>query len=375
VAANLLGGIRSYLLYNAPYLLQSGYRFTIVAPENDALDVFRSDAEAWPHLELVGVPASGRRFTLWRSVRRALISGRFALVHSQGLRAGAETAFANIGIGVPHVITLHDVIVPQNNVPGRMKWLKKRIAARLVRRADAIVPVSDDCAENHLHHFPEWTRGHCRIEVIHNGVDVDELKRIAGTADKDALRNQLGIPGDVTLVGFFGRLMPQKGFEVLLDAIRQLSRLGHAGRVRVLATKDPHGYGPKCIREVAKDRLLTSAVQFVEPVSQIAQLLSQIDLLVMPSLWEACPLLAAEAMVLGVPVVGSDAIGLREVLRGSPSLVVPNGQPAALADALVRAVFCPWTAAARAYASEAQSRFDVRLSAERLWRLFEALTA
>ena len=212
VTSNPLGGIRTYLLNNIPCLMEAGYAFTFLSPEGEAFDSFKKDVQSWLGVEWIDVPIRRRRFLLWPSVRRALRTGRFALIHSQGLRAGVEVAFASFFARVPHVITLHDVIVPQNDVPGRLKWLKKRTTGFLTSRADAIIPVSHDCAQNHLHHFPAWKRGRCRIEVIPNGVDVDRLKRVAETVNGDAMRSELGVDENATILGFFGRFMPQKGF-------------------------------------------------------------------------------------------------------------------------------------------------------------------
>jgi glycosyltransferase involved in cell wall biosynthesis len=78
-----------------------------------------------------------------------------------------------------------------------------------------------------------------------------------------------------------------------------------------------------------------------------------------------------EAMVAGVPVLGSDCIGLREVLRDTPSRTVPAGDPEAWSRALEQAIASPWKEAARAFAQEARRRFDVAESAGRLVEVFE----
>jgi len=101
--------------------------------------------------------------------------------------------------------------------------------------------------------------------------------------------------------------------------------------------------------------------------------LQQLDLLVMPSLWEASPLQPMEAMAAGVPVLGTDCIGLREVLRDTPARVVPAGDPAALAAGLREALESPRTVEAREYAAEACRRFDNERSARRLVELYDEL--
>jgi glycosyltransferase involved in cell wall biosynthesis len=106
----------------------------------------------------------------------------------------------------------------------------------------------------------------------------------------------------------------------------------------------------------------------------VQPVLGQFDLLVMPSLWEAMPLLPMEALAAGVPVLGSDCIGLREVLHGTPSRMVRAGDVAALADGLRDALADPWAEAARAYAPAACRRFDNARSARTLVDLFDQVS-
>ena len=374
VVSNPLGGIRTYLLYNGSLLKESGYTFTFIAPQGQAFESFKQDVCDWPGIEYVDAPVRNNRCRLRQTVRRHLKKNRLSLIHSQGLRAGTETALANLGISVPHLMTLHDVIVPQNDIPGRLKWLKKQFIGHATSRIDTIIPVSRDCATNHLQHFPRWKRARCSIEMIHNGVDVDRLLAGAASIDADnSIRKTLNLGDDLVLAGFFGRFMPQKGFQTLLQALKILAGRGYLNKFRLIAAKDPHGYRGEYIREVERDDTLSKMVCFVDPVSDISSLLSQMDLLVMPSLWEACGLLALEAMVLGVPVVGSDAIGLREVLRETPSLTPSAGDPAALTAAIEQAIRSPCKQQAELFAPMAQTRFDNRVAAKKLLELYSSV--
>ncbi|MGQ9592783.1 MAG: glycosyltransferase family 4 protein, partial [Planctomycetota bacterium] len=372
VVSNPLGGIRSYLLYNLPHLADSGYVFTFLAPGGGAFDSFADDVKGYPGVAFVAVPKRNRRAFLFPRVRRALRSNRFTLIHSQGLRAGTEVCLANLGLRIPNIITLHDVIVSQNDVPGRFKWLKKSAIGHISAKADAIIAVSQDCAENYLNNFPRWKRARCRLVVVRNGVDVARLERVAERSERGKLRRELGLAGGAALLGFFGRFMPQKGFIILLDALRRLLETGSGDRVRLIATKDPHGYRGEYMREVEKDAALSRIVRFIEPVADIATVLPQIDVLVMPSLCEACPLLPMEAMVLGVPVVGSDCIGLREVLSGTPSLAPRAGDGAALARAIMEMLAPEKKEEAKRFVAEARVRFDVQPGAEKLRAIYDS---
>ena len=371
VVPNPVGGIRTYLLNNCRRLAELGYVFTFLAPQGDAFNELKNDVKCWPDTQFIDVPVRGRRFLLWPSVRRAIIGGQFSLIHSQGLRAGVEVAFASCFRGIPNITTLHDTR-HESDITGRFRWLKKRLIGWLAARADVIVAVSHDCANNHLAFFPEWKRSRCRIEVINNGVDVGPLKAGA-TCDLESLRAQFGWNDEMKILGYFGRLMPEKGFLVLLDTIHELARRGLAERVRLVVTKDPHGYRGEYMREVAQDPLLSTMVRFIEPVAEIGTVLPQVDILVMPSLWEACGLLAMEAMVLGVPVVGSDAIGLREVLYNTPSFSPRAGDVGALADSIVDAIANGSGERAKAFVREASIRFDNRASSQKLHELYDRI--
>jgi glycosyltransferase involved in cell wall biosynthesis len=173
------------------------------------------------------------------------------------------------------------------------------------------------------------------------------------------------------VMGFLGRFMEQKGFLPLLDALQRLRQEG-ASRPFHLAAVGSGDYEREYRAQVAK-RGLTDVVTFLPFTPDVGPVLRQLDLLVMPSLWEACPLLPMEAMAAGVPVLGSDCIGLREVLNDTPSVLTPAGDTGALAGAIRDAIASPWTVEAREYAVTARARFDVSRAAEELCRVFESL--
>ncbi|MFO0842176.1 MAG: glycosyltransferase family 4 protein [Gemmataceae bacterium] len=188
-----------------------------------------------------------------------------------------------------------------------------------------------------------------------------------------SLREQLGLDDETTLVGFLGRLMPEKGFPVLLDAAERLAKFGGVPRFHLVAFGSGD-YRREYARR-AEERGLAPFVTLRDFVPDVRPVLDQLDLVAVPSLWEASSLLSMEAMCAGVPVLGSDCPGLREVLRGSPSRTVQTGCVAALETGLRGALAAPWYAAAAAYAPVARERFDVRRSALRLVELYDAVSA
>jgi glycosyltransferase involved in cell wall biosynthesis len=163
--------------------------------------------------------------------------------------------------------------------------------------------------------------------------------------------------------------MEQKGFLPLLRALQILADDLSLPPWRLAAVGGGDYLGE--YRREAGRLGLADRVSFVDAVPNSGPILRQLDVLAMPSLWEAAGLLAMEALALGVPVVGSDCPGLREVLRGSPSPAPKAGDVDLLTRALRRAIRSPWREAAEAYAPIARARFDARRSAEELLRWIE----
>jgi glycosyltransferase involved in cell wall biosynthesis len=373
--ANPVGGIRTYLIYNLKRLHEAGYRFTFLAPAGEGFDTLKMDTATWEETEYIDIPG-GRKAGLtaiWHTLR----TQQFDLIHSQGIRFGTFTALANFFRQIPHLITLHDTIIPGQNDFGRFALLKKSLISFVTRRASCIIPVSHDCEANYLYSFPAWKKGPVQVKPILNGINADRLARSRKQFEIDRQPNlceQFGVEKEVFLGGFFGRFMPVKGFDLVLKALELLSRRGCRDRFHVVATTDNSGYLKETMEEVAANPNLAKMVHFLPAVPDITPLLLQTDVLLMPSRGEACPLLPMEALVLGTPVIGSDCLGLREVLNGTPSIVVPSENAEALADAIATFVenSQPAKNAAKAYVAEAIQRFDVSIATEQLLGIYQS---
>jgi len=373
--ANPVGGIRTYLIYNLKCLHEAGYRFTFLAPAGEGFDSLKKETETWEKTEYIDIPG-GKKAGL-SAIRNTLRTRRFDLIHSQGIRFGTLVSFANFFRQIPHLITLHDVIIPGQNDFGRFALLKRLFASFITRRASCIIPVSNDCEANHLEFFPAWKKGPVQIKPIRNGIDVALLERSRAQFEAERqpnLREQFGIGKEIILGGFFGRFMPQKAFDVVLKALELLVKRGYRDRFHIVATTDGSGYLEETLRDTAANPDVAKMVHFLPAVSIIAPLLLQTDVLIMPSRWEACPLLPMESLVLGTPVIGSDCLGLREVLRETPDTTIPRENPEALADAIAAFVENPQPAkiAAKNYIADAVKRFDVNIATEQLLKIYQS---
>lgn len=364
-----VGGIRTHLRYHYEPLAAAGYRFTFVGPDDSSLQTLRAGLGGLAGAEFVGVPLRGRSCRLWPAVRRLLRTRRFALVHAHGLTAGVHSAAAAFALGVPLVVTLHEPLRPAQ-FPGRLGSFKRWAMGTLLRRADRIIAVSEDAQDNLRSHLPALARRTDQVIVVPNGIETAKYDDVPKQT-ADTLRQRLGVGPETVLFGYLGRFMPEKGFPVLLEALERLAGRYSPERFHLVA------FGSDDYRREYQKRIdqegLGGVATLLDFVADVVPIFAGLDLVVVPSLWEASSLVSMEAMSAGVPVLGSDCPGLREVLRGTPSVTVPTGDVAALADGLARFLEAPWTSEARAYAPAARERFDRSHSARRLQELFDEL--
>lgn len=137
------------------------------------------------------------------------------------------------------------------------------------------------------------------------------------------------------VVGYVGRMVPEKGIETLIEALD----LTGPGIEAVLI-----GEGPQraALEAQVRARRLTDRIHFYPPVppAQVARQICQFDVLVLPSrttrVWkEQFGRVLVEAMACQIPVVGSDSGAIPEVI-GDAGSVFPEGDAASLADCLRR---------------------------------------
>jgi glycosyltransferase involved in cell wall biosynthesis len=364
-----VGGIRTHLRYNCPYLGEHGYRFTFLVPAETTQEPLATTLAGLPGAEFVTVPGRGSACKLAPAIRRLLRSRRFDVVHSHGFTSAAQVVFATWGRGVPHVATIHDVIRPAQ-FPGWKGWFQRQALGWLLRQVTTLIPVGMDVRDNLLEYLPPLRGRKDRLEVIHNGIDVAHFSRTHHPHRE--LRSELKLDPGTSLWGFLGRFMEQKGFLPLIEALALLRSRHPEARFHIAA----FGAGDNLVqyRRRVEELGLAEQITFRPFVPDVAPVLQQFDLLLMPSLWEALPLQPLEAMVAGVPILGSDCIGLREVLVDTPSRMTRAGNVEDLYRGLVAAWREPWNEAARAYAPVAARRYDNVHSARSLLDVLDTLT-
>ncbi|MGO9082936.1 MAG: glycosyltransferase family 4 protein [Streptosporangiaceae bacterium] len=251
-------------------------------------------------------------------LRRLLRLARPDVVHAHGVRAGAFAAAALAGSRARRpalVVTVH-------NAPPPARWpaLAYRVLERAcARRADVLLCVSADLARR-MRALGGRRVGDAVIAAP--AVRPPDAAALAGA--RDAI-DAAGRP----VVLSAGRLAPQKGQDILLAAA---ARWQHRPARPVLVIA---GDGP-----LAADlgRLSVAGhvdVRFLGPRTDVPALLAMADVVVVASRWEGQPLLVQEALRAGRPLVATRVGGIPALTGANGALLVPPGDPAGLAAAVL----------------------------------------
>ena len=187
-----IGAVRAHLLTNYAALCAAGFRFTFVGPAGEALERLRGGFEGVEELGFVAAPVEDRRCRLWPTVRALLRDGRFALLHSHGITAAVHAALANLGIAVPHLVTLHKPLRP-NQFPGWLGCLKQWMLKRALQQADAIVTAGEGARANLLEHVPCLRDRAHRLFAIADDIGAERLSALLQSL---AMRTPIPLPSE-----------------------------------------------------------------------------------------------------------------------------------------------------------------------------------
>lgn len=141
-----------------------------------------------------------------------------------------------------------------------------------------------------------------------------------------------GPPG-LSVVGFIGTILPAKGVDVLINAFKRLPEKNIT--LRIYGKMIPYQrfeYYPSYLRRLAQNQKIQFMGGFNH--SEIAQVFSEIDILVVPSLWqENSPLVVQEAFLFKTPIIASRVGGIPELIEdGKNGLLFEPGDTEGLAE-------------------------------------------
>jgi len=369
------GGSSDCTLWQAIGAARRGHEVILASGPTDAPSPLLAVASRQPGLTLVTLPALGRPIRPWRDARalasigRLMMGHRFDVIHLHTSKAGALGRLAALLTGsrqrVIHQPHGHLFYGYYGGTASRLVVAAERFLAPLARMH---ITLTDAGAGEHL------ARGVGRpaqFRTLPSGVDFRGL-RVAAPY-RAACRALFGFAPDDLVVGTLGRLEPIKGADVVIDAF--LAAAADRGALRLVVGGD----GP--LRATLESTIRTAGaaarVRLPGAWLQPADILPACDIFVLASRNEGMGRALVEAMALGIPVVASAVGGVPDLLEhGRAGLLVPPGDPAALAQAIGRLADDRSFAAALGRAGRARSVvYGAGRMVHRLLRLYGEVAA
>jgi glycosyltransferase involved in cell wall biosynthesis len=229
--------------------------------------------------------------TLWKSYKIVRCSD---LIYANSTRIFIWSAVTGYFAGVPVIWHLHNLLIDKKarflvELFGRMASVKKIIAVSYA-------------AKNQFRSLRDKT------EVVYNGIDESRFNPRQTSNELKA--------GNITL-GIIADLIPLKGHETLIKAIETLRGRLTVNLLIIGAPRKGYEYYEDALKELVMSLRLNKNVIFMGYRTDIPELLSGLDLLIIPSSssFEACPMAALEAFACGVPVIGSNLGGTAELIE------------------------------------------------------------
>ena len=276
------------------------------------------------------------------------------------------------------------------------EWLTQldpKMIEKRLRDVDLVIGCSEYITDKVRQRFPVYSN---RCQTIYNGAD---LSQFSPPKDSDLHKKN----GRVLL--FAGRLSPEKGVHILLDAFGIVLKRFPDAYLQIAG-----GIGstpPKFLVAISDDKQVQDLARFYKnhllkhdfyyqhlltrlpvhemqrvsflggvPYTQIQDVYHNADIYIHPSFWEAFTLPILEAMASGLPVIASAVGGTPEIIRhGETGLLFQPGDPQGLAEAIIRLLEdeeLRQRLRARALL-ELEGKFSWDTLAEELWRQYQSL--
>jgi D-inositol-3-phosphate glycosyltransferase len=298
-------------------------------------------------------------------------NGGADVVHANYWLSGVAAHKIKHALDIPFVSTFHTLARVKSEGGDPEPGWRDRAEAELINCADAVCVSCVEEEEQFRRHYGD-PQG--RIEIIAPGVE----HAFFAPGERSGARSALGLPNDVPVILFVGRIQPLKGPDV---AIRALHALGRPDALLLIVGGASGSEGDVEVgraHDLVDELGLHDQVVFVPPQPHhiLSTYYRAADVVVVPSRSESFGLVALEAAACGIPVVASAVGGLQSLVdHGETGFLIERRDPALFAKAIAEILDDPLLAASLSVASaERAQRYTWGFAAARLRRLYADLT-
>ena len=240
-----------------------------------------------------------------------------------------EGALAARLAGIPHLYLAHIEFQPDMPIFQRLPLSLASYAQLMGELSDHVVAVSESVASTLSSHIPTQ-----KLQVIHNGLELQTFDH-ALNQQSNNFRAELGIEDSDILIAAVGRIAPDKGFDYLLDAARQV--LGNtSGNIHfiVVGSEENQAHAAELNQKII-DYDISKHFHFLGFRDDVPDILATSDVFVLSSRKEGHPYVMLEAMASKCAIVACNCAGVEETIdEGETGFIVPIGDHDAIARQL-----------------------------------------
>ncbi|MEK6727624.1 MAG: glycosyltransferase family 4 protein [Candidatus Omnitrophota bacterium] len=347
------GGITSYLLILARGLKKRGHNIYLASSGGVKLPQFIEEGVNFVRIPIKTKQELSPKIILSMLKLHGIIKkNNIDVIHSHSRTTQVLGCLLSRSTGAAHIFTCHG-------------FFKRRALRRIFPCwGKKVIAISEQVKEHLINDFGVRKDD---IVLIHNGIDVNSFKPVSG-AKKEEARFKLGLSKGA-LIGIVARLSDVKGHVYLIEAFKKVLEKTPDAQLLIAGEGKMKDELVSLIQRFG----INKSVYFIPEVEDTRDVLSAIDVFVMPSLKEGLGLALMEAMACGLPVVGSDIGGIRSLIKNRVNgLLVKAADAEGLSKAISELLQNPEEAKsfgveARAVINENFSESRMALETERVY--------
>jgi len=283
-------------------------------------------------------------------LRHIILNASPDIVHGHSVKGGALARLASIGCNCHVFYTPNGIssLNPDSN------WLSTCFSNTVERilaiKTDRIIAASKEEFE----HIKRMGIAAHKTSMINNGI------RPIDTFDRDNVRLEFGIPSDVNVVGFVGRLVAQKAPFDLIRIFAEIAKQESTARFVVI------GFGPleAAVKDFAKEFHQLKDRLYLLGEQPSVRMMAAFDVFLLPSLYEGFPLVLLEAAASGLPIVTTTGACASDIVHDAQSgFICQCGDIEAMAERTMLLLHDP---SMRTQFAESARRLGQRFTVEKM---------
>jgi len=340
-----IGGITSYVLTLARGLKEKGHKVYVASSGGELTARFVNEGIVFLPIPIktkseINYKILISKFKLLKIIREQNID----LIHANTRVTQVLSFLIQRSCGKPYISTCHG-------------FFKKRLFRQIFPCwGNKVIAIS---ASVKAHLMQDFRVKEDKIRIIHNGIDVKKF-RISNAESKIEIKKKLGL-GQGPVIGIVARLSEEKGHIYLIRAMPEI--IGKIPKAQLLIVGE--GRTKAQMLNLAKVMGLEKNVFFLPSVMDTQEVMSSMDLFVLPSLKEGLGLALMEAMACGLGVIGADVGGISSLIQDNRNgLLVKAADTKGLSDAILELLQNP--VKAQSLGSNARKFIEQNFSQEKM---------